>query len=176
MENLLIKKTLLAALLATCAAEPVLAQTYRPINNAVYALQDPGEWTEAKVVLPPYPLTPEWVGFYVPQKNDYQYFVDAKTLTVGGDGVIRLILRVTSASGAENLSYEGIHCGNRNLRSYAFGDSFNHQWIESTRAIWKRMDRDDKVRMRLAEDFCPDWKSPKTAADALSQLKSAPWR
>jgi len=168
-------KTILAAILASAVAMPALAQTYRPVNNEVYALTDPGEWKEANFKLPPYPAQADWVGFFVPLKSDYTYFVDAKTLTLGEDGVIRLILRVVSASGAENLSYEGYQCANRSLRSYAFGDSFNHKWIESTRVLWKRMDRDDKARMRLAEDFCPEWNTPKTSAEALLRLKKAPW-
>jgi hypothetical protein len=174
MENAL-NKILLASLLATLVAVPALAKpTDHPINNEVYALTDPGEWVEGNVVLPPYPLQADWVGSSVPLKSNYSYFVDSKTLTRTDDGVIRLILRMVSSTGAENLSYEGIQCANRSLRSYAFGDSYNHSWIESTRVLWKRMDRDDKVRMRLAENFCPDWDVPATAAEALSRLKKAP--
>lgn len=177
MENAL-NKILLAAILATTAATPVLAKPdLQQINNQVYALPDPADWAEGKFELPPYPQQADWIGFYVPLKSDYSYFVDGKTLTKSDeDGVIRLILRMVSAKGAENISYEGIHCGNRSLRSYAFGDSFNHQWIQSSRAMWKRITINDKVRLRLAEDLCPDWDTPKTSADALERLKKAPWR
>lgn len=145
-------------------------------NNTNYAFEDQGPWTEGAYTLPLYPAMPDWVGFYVFKENPNKYFVDAKSLTIGEDGVIRFILRVQSPSGAENLSVEGIQCKQGTYRSYAFGDSYNKRWIESTRADWRKIEYEDKTRRVLREDMCPERDVPKLAEDAIKLLRSAPWR
>lgn len=171
---------LLAAALAALATLPAFATRdgdYKPINNEVYLLQDQSEWKEGEFTLPPYPDKPDWVGFYVPLKNDYKFYVDGKSISMGEDKVIRLVLRVVSASGAENVSYEGFQCVNRKMRAYAFGDTTDKRWIESTRVLWKNIvGSDDPVRVRLAEDLCPLWDWPANAAEALARIKASPWR
>jgi hypothetical protein len=171
---------LLAAALAALVTLPAIASpnsAYKPIDNKVYLLQDLGDWKEGAFTLPPYPDKPDWVGFYVPLKNDYKFYVDGKSMSMGEDKVIRLTLRVVSASGAENISYEGFQCGNRQMRAYAFGDTINKRWIESTRVIWKNIvGSDDPVRVRLVDDMCPQWEWPANAAEALSRIKASPWR
>lgn len=174
------KIPLLAAALAVMTALPAFATKdgdYKPINNKDYLFHDETEWQEGQYVLPPYPDKPQWLGFYVPLKNDYKFYVDTKTLSMSEDKVIRLTLRVVSASGAENISYEGFQCVNRKMRAYAFGDTINKRWIESTRAIWKQVvGSDDPVRVRLVEDMCPQWDWPANAADAIARIKASPWR
>lgn len=170
------KKVLLAAALIGSTSLPALAVSHEFVqNNTNYALQDLQEWQEGSYTIPPYPQQPDWVGFYVPLKDNFKFYVDAKTLSIGSDGVIRFILRAVSASGAENISYEGFQCPNRSMRTYAFGDAVDKMWIESTRAVWNRMNRDDQVRMRLAEDLCPDWNPPVDADMAIKRIKKSPW-
>jgi hypothetical protein len=173
-----LNKTLLAASLGLAALLPlhVLADSARPIENKVYLLEDQYEWKEGTMTLPPYPSQPDWAGFFVPLKPGYHYFVDAKTLNLSEqDNVLRFTLRAVSPSGAENLSFEGIHCAKRTVRSYAFGDSTNHRWIESTRVIWKPLGVDDHVRTRLIDDICPGRDTPLNTEAALQRLKKAPW-
>lgn len=168
----------LAAALALTIAVPALASngtSYRPVNNQNYAEQDAQDWKEINYTLPDYPVAADWVGYYVPLKNDFKFYVDAKSLTLGSDGVIRLILRVVSASGAENLSFEGFQCANRNMRAYAFGDSINHRWIESTREVWSPLSTSNPARARLVEDLCPEWNTPASATDAIQRLRKSSW-
>lgn len=148
----------------------------RIMNNNNYDFEDENKpWAESTYTLPAYPDKPDWVGFYVNQAMKNQYFADAKTLTLTDDGVIRLILRIRSPAGAENISYEGIQCQQGTYRTYAFGDTINKRWIESTRAQWRKIEYDDKLRQRLREDMCPEKYAPKSADDALNLLKKAPW-
>jgi hypothetical protein len=173
-----LNKSLLAAALSLCALFPLLARAdaVRPINNQFYLLDDMAEWKEGKMTLPPFPDKPEWTGFFVPLKPGYHYFIDAKTLNLSDeDSVLRFTLRAVSPSGAENLSYEGIQCAKRTTRSYAFGDSYNHRWIESTRVLWKPLDVDDQVRLRLVDDICPGRDTPRNTEMALQRLKKSPW-
>lgn len=170
------KHKLWAGLLTALIALPALASTdEKVVNNAVYAIPDAQDWTEGAYALPPYPVAPQWVGFFVPLKSGYTFFVDGATLNLSQDGVLHYVLRTLSASGAESLSLQGLQCAQRSVRSYAFGDSINKQWIASTRALWKRLNSDNPVNLRLANDVCPDWETPKTVADVLSSVKKSPW-
>jgi len=170
-----LNKHFIAALILSGASAFAMAEGHEFTNtNTTYALQDVQEWKEGPYTLPDYPKQAEWVGFFVPL-SDYHFYVDAKTLTLGNDGVIRLILRMSSKAGAENLSYEGFQCANRTTRAYAFGDDIDKVWTQSTRAAWNRLQISDPVRVRLVEDLCPDWNTPRDAGDALTRLKRAPW-
>ncbi|BEV72489.1 CNP1-like family protein [Paludibacterium sp. THUN1379] len=172
-------KLLVASLACCLLAHGALAnpatRDYKPINNGVYAFEDTGPWKEGEYTVPPYPDKPDWVGFFVPLKKDYHFYVDGKSLSVGSDEVVRFTLRVVSATGAENVSYEGIHCRSRETRPYAFGDTVGMKWYESRRSVWRRVNEDDMTRLRLAEDLCVDWQTPADAATALTLLKKAPW-
>ncbi|MBV8647815.1 CNP1-like family protein [Paludibacterium sp.] len=173
-------KLLVPALVCAVTAHAALAgpdsKPYKPINNGQYAFEDLGPWKEGDYTVPAYPDKPDWVGFYVPLKQDYKFFIDSKTLSIGQDDVVRYVLRVVSTSGAENVSYEGIHCQGKEIRAYAFGDPDAKKWYESTRAQWKRLSGDDVSHLRLAENFCSDdWRTPKDVTEALARLKKAPW-
>lgn len=144
-------------------------------TNTTYALDDVKPWTEGKYTLPDYPVAADWIGFYVGPEASNKYFVDSKSLSIGDDGVVRLILRVQSPSGVENLSMEGILCSENQYRSYAFGDDINRRWIESMRADWRQIAYDDKARRALREDLCIDKLAPKSAEQAIKLLRDAPW-
>jgi len=164
----------LAGLLLALSAQA--SEYSRSSNNTNYAMDDIQPWAEGKFSIPAYPAAPDWIGFYIGPEVANKYFVDSKSMTVGEDGVIRLILRVQSPSGAENLSVEGIQCADGTYRSYAFGDSINKRWIESMRADWRKIEYDDKARRALREDLCVEKTAPKSAEQASKLLRAAPWR
>lgn len=170
--------TLLAlGLLSRVALANPDAHPYTQINNGHYLLDDIGPWKEGEFTLPPYPTQPDWLGFYVPLQPDFKYFIDAKGLRVDQDQVVRFTLRALSRTGADNISYEGLQCNTRQVRAYAFGDPSSQKWYPSTRVLWKKLTRDDPVRVRLAETLCTDnWQTPSDAQQALMLIKKAPWR
>ena len=71
---------------------------------------DDGEkpWQEIAVQLPAPPVAANLVPFFVSATATQEFAIDAKSLTLGSDGVIRYSLVTTSTSGAKNISYEGI--------------------------------------------------------------------
>ncbi len=80
------------------------------------------EWKEGKVELPPYPEDGDLVEFEVDGGNEsFRYFLDEKSLSVGDDEVVRYTLVVRSKTGAENIFFEGMRCGAREYKIYAFG-------------------------------------------------------
>ena len=72
------------------------------------------------VLLPAYPKPENLVRFDA-DASAYQIYVDATTITVGDDEVVRYVLVLKTAGGASNVSYEGLRCTARDRTTYAFG-------------------------------------------------------
>lgn len=169
------KRMLFIAALALSATAQASSDTMKRFENPNYVFEEDKVWEEAAYTVPAYPNTASWTGFYVPLEQNFDYSIDASTLTLGSDGVLRMIMRAVSKKGAVNLSYEGLRCDAKTLRVYAFGDTINHRWIESSKAVWRRLTLDDTARVRLRSDICPDGQVPPSAERALELLKKSPW-
>jgi len=78
----------------------------------------PGEET---VALPAYPEERQLIEFFVAATSEFRFFVDAASIGVASDGVVRYTLVARSAAGAENVSYEGMRCATGEVRIYALG-------------------------------------------------------
>ncbi|MBN3002320.1 CNP1-like family protein [Chromobacterium alkanivorans] len=154
--------------LALCAAQPALADN-KIKKNIDFAPEVP--WQEGDYQLPPYPAQPDWIAVSTDNLQTNQYFVDAKTLSSGEDGVVRMIVRVKSPAGAENLSFEGLLCNEGSYRAYAFGNSVDKNWIRSNKAVWRKIEHDDKLRRTLRDLACPDKRAPRDAEEALKRLR-----
>lgn len=93
-------------------------------------------WQEIAVQLPAQPLPENLLPFYVSPTATHIYAVDAKSVSVGSDDVVRYTLVSNSAGGAQNVSYEGIRCQSKEMKSYAFGHA-NGNWTRSRRDQWQ---------------------------------------
>ena len=60
--------------------------------------------------VPAPPVAENLLSFYVSRSTRQSFAIDAKSLTVDTDGIIRYTIIGTSAGGAKNISYEGIRC------------------------------------------------------------------
>ncbi|WP_028536724.1 CNP1-like family protein [Paludibacterium yongneupense] len=169
------KRLLFLAALALASAAQASSDTMKRFVNPNYVFEEDKVWEEASYELPAYPTQANWVGFFVPLDQTFDYSIDANTLALGSDGVLRMTVRAVSKKGAVNLSYEGLRCDARTLRVYAFGDTINHRWIESRKSAWRRLTPDDTVRVRLRSDMCPDGQVPSSTERALELLKKSPW-
>jgi CNP1-like family protein len=109
-------------------------------------------WEEQRALLPPYPkggLVPVYVGPVRP----FDFFVDPGSVSVGNDGVVRYTLIARSASGAVNVSYEGIRCTTEERRTYAFGAP-DGTWSQARNSEWIRITRmQANPHAALADDF-----------------------
>ena len=95
-------------------------------------------WAEIEVQLPAFPETENLIAFRVGYHTDTKYLIDGNSLSVGPDGVIRYTLMVISASGAKNISYEGLRCVTAERRLYAFGRS-DKTWSKARTNQWVRL-------------------------------------
>ena len=99
---------------------------------------DEKPWAEVEVQLPAYPNDASLIPFRVGSVEDTQYFIDADSLSVGEDGVVRYVAVVISNAGARNVSYEGMRCSTAERRLYAFGRA-DGTWSKARGAQWLRI-------------------------------------
>lgn len=125
-------------------------------------------WQEIAIQLPAPPTPENLIPFYVSATATQTFAVDGKSLSIGKDGVIRFTLVATSASGAKNISYEGIRCASFEKKSYAYGRD-DGTWSRSRRDQWEPIVRNASNRQHgiLAVDFFCESKAVAGNRDTL---------
>jgi hypothetical protein len=97
-------------------------------------------WEEIAPQLPAAPTPDSLLPFDAGPTATQSFAIDAKSLTVDADDVIRYTLVSTSAGGAKNISYEGIRCRSFEKKVYAFGQP-DGTWSRSRRNQWEPIPR-----------------------------------
>jgi len=130
------------------------------------------DWREIEVALPPYPRHPDLLPFFVSAASRYAFYIEAASLAPGEDGVVRYVLVVRSALGAESVTFEGIRCSTSEYRIYATGAS-GGGWLRS-RTPWRPIAPRDIQRWHNAlrdEYFCPLGLPIRTRAEGIDALR-----
>lgn len=132
--------------------------------------ESPSSWQEAAVQLPAAPVAENLLPFDVSATATQSFALDAKSLTLGADGVIRYTLVSRSAAGASNISYEGIRCQSFEKKLYAFGRA-DGSWARSRHDEWTPIARNAANRQHatLAQDYFCEGRG--IAGDAETMLK-----
>jgi hypothetical protein len=109
-------------------------------------------WQEIAIQLPAAPKAENLLPFYSSPTQSFS--IDASSIAVGSDGVVRYILVATSEGGARNVSYEGIRCQAYERKLYAFGQQ-DGTWTRSRRDQWERITGNALNRQHavLAKDY-----------------------
>jgi hypothetical protein len=122
----------------------VMADIWGDLQGHEYQLNDDVEeyvWQEGDSKVPDYPKESDLVAVNGPSAySNYQYLIDVKTLNVGADDVVRYSIIIRSASGSDNAFYEGLHCSESRVKTYAFGridDDGKQAYIMRKRINWK---------------------------------------
>ncbi len=91
----------------------------RPDNKSFI---EPEPWKEGQAVLPSYPDEKDLLEVSVDDADAGRtYYLDAKSLSVGADGVTRYTVVIVSRTGAKNVLFEGIRCDTEEYKTYAYG-------------------------------------------------------
>ena len=108
-----------------------------------------------RAVLPPYPKEGDLTPIYASPARPFAYFVDADSVSVRQDRIVRYTLIARSASGATNVSYEGMRCETYESRSYAFGRP-GGTWAQARGQSWSPFsrNRDDHFGVLADDIFC----------------------
>jgi len=130
-------------------------------------------WQEAPIDLPAMPKAVDLLPFDDSAASTQRFSIDAKSLTLGADDVVRYTLVSVSPSGAKNISYEGIRCQTYERKIYASG-RIDGSWSEARNSQWApiRGLGVNRQHASLAQDyFCANTTIAGTAADMLNRLQ-----
>ncbi|KWF24514.1 CNP1-like family protein [Burkholderia pseudomultivorans] len=162
-----------AAALAGCANSK--APTNKDDSAFVYLLDRQGNWKENAVdTLPALPQTADLLPFNVSQNTPLKFFVDAKSLAVGSDGVVRYTVVITSPAGARNVNYEGIRCDTYEWRQYAGLNSDHDAWDRTVENDWRRIENGElnAYHSALYQDYLCSNKMPQgTTQQILENIR-----
>ena len=151
----------LLPLLLAAAAAPAAAQNTNQLPEPKGPVSDwereqrERNWQEREVKLPPPPKAESLIEFFPSATSSFRFFVDAASLSVSGDGVVRYTLVARSASGYENVSYEGIRCASNSFKIYAYA---NEAAWSRTQTEWRSIEPKSVQRWHnelRSRYFCP---------------------
>lgn len=127
-------------------------------------------WAEVEAALPEYPKPENLVELYVSAVASNKFLVDAKSISVGGDGVVRYSVVVKTLGGATNVSFEGIRCKTKERRLYAFGRS-DSTWSKAHSQDWAGIRPGGYQAVLYKEYFCPGGVAIYRAEEGVGALK-----
>lgn len=131
---------------------------------------------ELQQPLPEFPKPADYLPLQVSATTPFKFFVDAKSVSVGKDGVVRYSLIAKSTEGVLNVSFEGIRCSSRQYRVYAYGRPDN-TWSEVRIAQWQQIPPDARNAHRAVlygDYFCAARMAIGSAEEAVGALRRGP--
>lgn len=96
---------------------------------------EPAPWQEQEGELPAYPEEDRLLKVATSTGGlPFRVYIDPASLVMGDDQVARYTVVIISSSGVWNVSHEGLHCGERAYRRYAYG--FDGRWQPLEDSPW----------------------------------------
>lgn len=132
-------------------------------------------WAEIEAQLPPYPRDETLLRFEAGAATANRFYIDAPSLSVGEDGVVRYTMLIRAAGGATNVSFEGIRCETREQKLYAVARS-DGRWTRARDPAWRHIEYRELNRhhgVLFADFFCEVARQgkPLPAKDILAALR-----
>jgi hypothetical protein len=135
--------------------------------------RDKREWRESAVALPAAPRPADLLPFRVSASTEFDFAIDAASIAVGEDGVVRYTLVARSPGGVENVTFEGIRCATWEYRIYATALA-GGAWSRVD-APWRGIQPLSVQRWHNAlatEYFCPEGNPIHTAEEGRRALRA----
>jgi hypothetical protein len=129
---------------------------------------------EDKLALPPFPTEGNLLPFEIGGASRNAYFVDAESISVGEDWVIRYTAVIVSTSGARSITYEGVDCSDYAYKLYAMGRP-DGTWSDVKRPDWRPITFTEVNRYRIVlfkDFFCPKKVPVRSPGEAIRAIKS----
>lgn len=131
-------------------------------------------WKELESQIPSYPADGQLLEFYVSPTTSHKFYVDAKSVSVGTDGIVRYTLVIRTVGGARNVSFEGIKCESREQKYYAIGQS-DKSWTRARNPQWRSIlfwDSNSQHAALFTDYFCDGKTTAGTAKQITDALRS----
>lgn len=162
-----------AALLATLLLVASAAHAQYGPDDETETLEAMKPKAEEEAKLPPPPKPQDLLIVDTGPTARQTFAIDAKSLTVSSDHIIRYTVVATSPSGAQNISYEGIDCKTRDLKRYAYG-SKDGKWTRSRRDKWEKVSSMAQNQLPFtlhSQYFCQAGLSVGNAQDIVDRIR-----
>jgi CNP1-like family len=133
----------------------------------------PRVWTETEGKIPETAPSNELKPFFVSGNTPLTFAIDATSLTVGKDDVIRYVLVITSPSGAKQVNYEGLRCEKYEWRLYATLQG-EGKWVKNPNSHWQEIKGNtyNRYHSALVQDaFCENSSPRRNPKEILRLLK-----
>ena len=135
-------------------------------------IEKPDNWQELDESLPPYPEAKNLLNLKIGTDGmQYAVNLDKPSLVRGGDGVVRYTVVLIPPSGVWNVSNEGLRCGEKVYRRYAYG--MDGRWQPMENSPWREVRGSGANRYRgiLYHDyFCNPMKPDQTAQEMIDSF------
>jgi hypothetical protein len=157
----------LAVLLAVAAA-PVCAQWQQWDRDFD---EDRKPWKEIEARMPAYPRPENLLPFEGGGASPHRFFIDAQSVSIGEDGVVRYTLVIRTAGGATNVSFEGMRCEERQVKYYATGRA-SGTWERARSSQWRRIEAREVNRHHnvLYQDYLCSGASRRQTAPSVKDV------
>ena len=112
---------------------------------------------EGALVLPATPKADDLLRYTVGPGTAMTFAVDAKSVSVGDDQIVRYSSVITSGTGVTNISYEGIRCKTAERKLYATGRP-DGSWSSVPEPVWRRISQagSNSYQATLMKEFFCD--------------------
>lgn len=113
----------------------------------------------------------ELIEFSAGPTSTFRFFIDAQSLSVDSEGVVRYVLVARSPQGVDNVSFEGLRCATDEVRIYALGR--DGAWVGRPSG-WRKIDASAATRWHyeLSQNFfCPQRDPIASAKEGIRALR-----
>jgi hypothetical protein len=159
------------ALAACCAVLPLTVAAQSRGDGDEEGEKKP--LVELEVKLPPMPKAENLLAFEPSAASNNRFYIDATSINIGTDGIVRYTLVIKGPGGGNNISYEGIRCETVEQKTYAFGRG-DGTWVNSRASEWRQIVYKSVNRQHgvlYSDYFCPDGSPIGSVADAVRRFK-----
>jgi hypothetical protein len=165
-------------LLSAAAQAGSLPREDGPVGFGPESFPEQQAWQEGALELPAWPQESRLIRLDVNTGGaPFETFIDPASIAVGDDGVVRFTSVQVSSSGVWNVTYEGLHCGEKNYRRFAYGA--RERWHALPDSGWESLDSSGTGRYRyvLYHFFmCNPGEARKDAGRIVQALRYPPRR
>jgi hypothetical protein len=153
----------------TCAYDPDAEETGGWKQEHI---KTPQSWEEQDVSLPAYPEEKNLMDLGIATDGmQYTVYLDKPSLQRGEDGVVRYTVVLVPPSGIWNVTYEGLRCGEKQFRRYAYG--IDGSWQAMNNSPWRDVQGSGANRYRgilYEKYFCNPLRSNRSAEEMIKSF------
>jgi hypothetical protein len=131
-------------------------------------------WQESGTELPAFPQRANLIPLVAPEQSQgNEYFIDASSLLLGTDAVMRFTVVIVSPSGAVNVLHQGLACEPEVIKTYGYGTSTGIM-VQRSQPSWRPIIRDGVMGYQFVlmdRYLCDETRRSTTVANALTRLR-----